>query len=173
VKSYFLGRTLRERLLLLIFALIALGWWAPVVLGRLVALQRDLREYGIESATQQMWLSHRAEIEARAAAAGRTLDPGKTLDASQAFAELSRMAGPTAEISAQRTDRAEQFALHNVQVSIRRVELKALVAFYTQLNERAPYLGIDQCAISLDRANPGLVNAVFRIYSIEAVRPAK
>jgi hypothetical protein len=174
MKAYFLGRTFRERLLLLVFALIGLGWWAPSVLGRLGAVQRDYTEYRTERETQQMWLSHRTEIEARAAAAGRTLDPARTLDASQAFAELNRMiAGLTAEIGAQRTERTEQFALHNVQVSIRRVDLKGLLGFYDQVNARAPYLGIEQCAISLDRANPGQLNAVFRIYSIEAVRPTK
>ncbi len=174
MKAFFLGRTLRERLLLLAFALIALGWWAPVALGRLGALRRDLKGFYVERETQQMWLSHRTEIETRAAAAGRTLDPAKTLDASQAFAELNRMtAGLTAEIGAQRTEQAGQFALHNVQVSIRRVDMKGLLGFYDQVNARAPYLGIEQCAISLDRANPGLLNTVFRIYSIEALHPAK
>jgi len=174
MKAFFQGRSLRERLLLLTFALIALGWWAPVALGRFGALRRDMKENQLQRETQQITLSHRTEIEARAAAAGRTLDPGKTLDASQAFAELNRMtAGLTAEIGAQRSARSEQFALHNVQVSIRRADLKALYGFYEQLGARAPYLGIEQCVLTADRANPGLLNAVFRIYSIEAVRPVK
>ncbi|HKB58050.1 MAG TPA: hypothetical protein VKC51_10710 [Lacunisphaera sp.] len=174
MKKFFSTRSLRERLLLMAFALIAFGWWAPVALGRLGALRRDWSALNAERATQQMWLSHRGEIEARAAAAGRTLDPAKTLDASQAFAELNRMAaGLTAEIGAQRTERTEQFALHSVQVSIRRADLAGLLHFYDQLGERAPYLGIEQCVVSADRANPGLLNAVFRISSIEALRPAK
>jgi hypothetical protein len=174
MKAFFQGRSLRERRLLLVFALIAFGWWAPTSLGRLRALRRDLRSFFEERDTQRMWLSHRAEIEARAAAAGRTLDPAKTLDASQVFAELNRMtSGLTAEIGAQRSVSAEQFALHNVQVSIRRADLKALYGFYEQLSARAPYLGVEQCVISVDRANPGLLNAVFRVYSIEALRPGK
>ena len=92
MKAFFHGRSLRERLLLLAFALIALGWWAPVALGRLGTLRRDLKGLSVERETQQIVLSHRTEIEARAAAAGRTLDPSKTLDASQAFAELNRNA---------------------------------------------------------------------------------
>ena len=174
MKTFFQGRSMRERVLLLAFALIACGWWAPVALGRLGALRRDLKEFQVERETQQLWLSHRAEIEARAAAAGRALDPARTLDASQAFAELNRMTtGLAADLGGQRTERAEQFALHNMQVSIRRADLKGLYGFYAQLSARAPYLGIEQCVISTDRANPGLLNAVFRIYSIEALRPAK
>ncbi|MSU45855.1 MAG: hypothetical protein EXS42_01685 [Lacunisphaera sp.] len=174
MKAFFSARSLRERLLLVAFALIALGWWAPVALGRLGALRHDRQALSVERATQQMWLSHRDEIEARAAAAGRTLDPARTFDAAQAFAELNRIAaGLTVEIGAQRIERAEQFALHSVQVSIRRTDLAGLLRFYEQLGERAPYLGIEQCVVSVDRASPGLLNAVFRIYSIEALRPAK
>lgn len=174
MKAFFQARSLRERVLLLVFALIGLGWWAPAALGRLGTLRRDLKEFTAERETQQMWLSHRTEIEARATAAGRMLNPAKTLDASQAFAELNRMtAGLTAELAAQRSVRAEQFALHNVQVSIRRADLKGLYGFYEQLSARAPYLGIEQCVVSVDRANPGLLNAVFRVYSIEALRPTK
>jgi len=174
MKKLFQGRSLRERLLLLAFTLIALGWWAPVALGRLAALRRDLGEARLQRETQQITLAHRKEIEVRAAAAGRTLDPAKTLDASQAFAELNRITtGLTAEIGAQRSTRSDQFALHNMQVSIRRADLKALYGFYEQLSARAPYLGIEQCVLTVDRANPGLLNGVFRIYSIEAVRPLK
>jgi hypothetical protein len=174
MKAFFQGRSLRERLLLLAFALIALGWWAPVALGRLGALRRDLKDFQVERETQQIVLSHRTEIEARAAAAGRMLDPARTLDASQAFAELNKMtAGLAADLGGQRTERSEQFALHNLQVSIRRADLKGLYGFYEQLRARAPYLGIEQCVISADRANPGLLNAVFRVYSIEALRPTK
>jgi hypothetical protein len=174
VKKFFQSRTLRERVLLLIFALIGFGWWAPVTLGRLGALQRELKDFKTDRETQQLWLSRRTEIEARSAAAARTLDPSKTLDASQAYAELSRMSsGLTAEIGSQRTQQSDQFALNNVQVTIRRADLAGLLHFYEQLAARAPYLGIEQCVISTDRANPGLLSAVFRVYSIEALAPTK
>lgn len=174
MKNYFQNRTMRERVLLLIFALIGFGWWAPVALGRFGVLRREWKEYRIERETQELWFSRRAEIETRAAAAARTLDPSKTLDASQAFAELSRMtSGLTAEIGSQRTQQSEQFALNNVQVTIRRADIGGLLRFYEQLVARAPYLGIEQCTISQDRANPGLLSAVFRVYSIEGLPPAK
>jgi hypothetical protein len=174
MKSFFQSRSLRERVLLLVFALIGFGWWLPVALGRLGGLRRELKDFKTDLETQQLWLSRRTEIEARAAAAARTLDPAKTLDASQAFAELTRMtSGLTAEIGSQRTQQSEQFALNNVQVTIRRADLAGLYHFYEQLGARAPYLGIEQCVISSDRANPGLLSAVFRVYSIEARPPVK
>ncbi len=174
MKAFFQNRTLRERMLLLSFALIGLGWWAPVTLGRFGMLRRELTEFRTDLETQRLWLSRRSEIETRAAKAAQTLDPSKTLDASQAYAELNRMAsGLTYDIGAQKTQQSEQFALNNVQITIRRADLDGLYHFYEQLGSRAPYLGIEQCIISSDRANPGLLSAVFRVYSIEALPPAK
>lgn len=173
MKSFYLAWTGRERALLLLFALIGLGWWAPSVLGRLGDWRREHHALRAEQQVQDIWLERQGEVEVRAAAAARALDPAKALDAAQAFAELNRLAaGLNAEIAAQRSERVEQFALHTVQVTIRRADLPALVRFYEQLAARSPYLGIEQCALTVDRASPGLLNAVFRIHSIEALPPA-
>src|ERR1700712_5056730 len=174
MKTFFQTRSLRERVLLLIFALIGLGWWGPVMIGRIGGLRRDLAEFRTDRETQQLWLSRRTEIETRAASAARTLEPGKMLDSSQAFAELNRMtSGLTPEIVSGKTQQSDQFALNNIQVTIRKADMQGLLNFYTQLAARAPYLGIEQAVLSSDRTNPGLINAVFRVYSIEALSSSK
>ena len=174
MKTFFQNRSMRERVLLLIFTLIGFGWWAPVALGRLGVLRRELTDFKTERETQQLWLSRRAEIEARAVSAAVTLDPSKTLDASQAFAELQRMSsGLAPDIVSGRAQQSDQFALNNIQVTIRKADFNGLYRFYEQLSARAPYFGLEQCVISTDRANPGLVSAVFRVYSIEARRIEK
>lgn len=174
MKKFYQARSLRERLLILVFALIGFAWWAPAALGRLGTLKREISEYRVESETQQLWLSRRTEIETRAAAAGKTLEPAKMLNASQAFSELGRMTGGlNPEIVAGKTQQSDQFALNNIQVTIRRADPAGLLNFYTQLAARAPYLGIESCVLSADRANPGMINAVFRVYSIEALPAGK
>jgi hypothetical protein len=172
MKRFFLARTMRERVLLTAFALLALGAWAPSVLGRLADWRTEWRSAMVNADAQQEWLGRRAEVEARAGAAAQALEPAKTLDAARAFAELNRMAaGLGAEVSAQRSDRADQFAVHTVQVNIRRADLAAVLKFYEQVAARAPYLGVEHCSISAERSTPGQINAVFRIYSIEAMPP--
>lgn len=174
MKKFYQARSLRERILILVFALIGFGWWAPVALGRLGVLKREVVDYRVESETQQLWLSRRTEIETRAAAAGRTLEPAKMLNASQAYSELYRMtAGLNQEITAGKTLQSDQFALNNIQVTIRKGEMGGLRDFYVQLSARAPYLGLEGCSLSADRANPGMINAVFKVYSIEALPPGK
>lgn len=174
MKKFFQSRSLRERLLILVFALIGLSWWAPVAFRRAGAFRQEFKNYRTDHETQQLWLSHRAEIETHAATVARTLEPSKMLDASQAFTELSRMtSGLTPDIVAGKTLQSDQFALNNIQVTIRRADIASLVNFYTELSARAPYLSIEHCILSADRTGPGLITAVFHVYSIESLPPSK
>jgi|UniRef100_UPI0040493AE4 hypothetical protein len=174
MKAFFLQRSGRERWLILLFAGIALAWWGTSLLGRSRAHLQLWQSAQQEKAAQELWLANRDDIMARVATAGRSLDPAQALDSAQSFAALNAMLkGLNADLGSQRTDRTEQFALHSVQVNIRQAGLPALLQFYEKLSARAPYLGIDQCVLATDRANSGLLNANFRIYSVEVVAPAK
>jgi hypothetical protein len=158
----------------LVFALIGFSWWAPVALRRLGVFRQEFSNYRTDHETQLLWLSHRTEIETHAATVARTLEPTKMLDASQAFTELNRMtSGLTPEIVTGKTLQSDQFALNNIQVTLRRANMASLVNFYTELSARAPYLGIEQCVLSADHTSPGLITAMFRVYSIESLPPSK
>jgi hypothetical protein len=173
MKTFFMQRSGRERWLILLFAGIALAWWGTSILGRSQTQWRQWQSVREELAAQELWLANRDDIMTRVNAAGRSLDPAKAMDSAQSFAALNAMLrGLNAELGSQRTDRTEQFALHSVQVNIRQAGLPALLQFYEKLSARAPYLGIDQCVLATDRANSGVLNANFRIYSIEVVNTA-
>lgn len=168
MKKIFNARSLRERVLLLAFALIGAVWWGAEVAGRVRLNVEEWRALARDAAVQRLWLEQGSRVGERTAEVAKRLDPARTLNAAQAYAEISNLAqGLPIEMGAQRTDRTDAFALHSLQVTFRRTDLASLVKFYTGLAARAPYLGIDQCTISADRATPGLVNAVFRIYSVE------
>lgn len=174
MKSFFLQRSGRERWLILLFGGIALAWWGTSLIARTKAQYTQWQSVRQEYTAQELWLQNRDSIMARVAAAGQTLDPTQALDSAQSFAALNAMLrGLNAELGSQRTDRTDQFALHSVQVNIRQAGLPALLQFYEKLSARAPYLGIDQCVLATDRAGSGLLNANFRIYSIEVINPAK
>ena len=170
MKRFFQHRSSRERGLILAFGLITLAWGGTSLAERATAFRRDWQSAKKDLAAQDLWLESRDEIFARVATAGRTLDPARALDSAQSFAALNDMLGGlNAELGSQRTDRTDQFALHSVQVNIRQAPLAGILQFYEKLSARAPYLGIDQCTLANDRTNPGLLNASFRIYSIEVV----
>jgi hypothetical protein len=173
MRRFFQERSLREQTLILVFALIGVAWWGSSVISRSKAFVQDWRSYRTDQTAQDLWLKNRDGIMARVTAAGQALDPAKALDSAQSFAELNNMLrGLTAELGSQRTEKIDQFAVHSVQVNIRQAALPAILQFYEKLSARAPYLGIDQCSLATDRSRPGLLNASFRIYSIEVIAPA-
>lgn len=173
MRNYYNGRLLRERVLLLVFLGIGVLWWGTALAGRLRQNLQTWRSVSQEREIQQLWLAKGASVGERTALLAKQLDSARTMNATQAYAEVSRLAaGLPLEMGAQHTERTDNFALHSLQVTFRRTDMTALVRFYEGLSARAPFLGVEQFTISSDRATPGLVNAVFRIYSVEAVAAA-
>jgi hypothetical protein len=174
MKAFFLKCALREKALLLAFALLALAIAGGHALRRGAALWQDWRAARGEFVAQQLWLDHADAIAAQATAATRSLDPAQTLNATRLVGELSALAsqsGLTADIGTQRTEEGTgQFAFHAVQVNFRRAELGALLRFYSALSARAPYMALEQFSIAADRANPGSLNVSLRVVSVELAR---
>lgn len=172
MKKFFNSRLLRERLLLLAFALIGATWWGAELVTRVRDQKQAWNSVKVDADSQSLWLERATDVGERSAEMARRLDAGHTMNAAQAFAEVSRLAqGLPLELGAQRTDRTDTFSLHSLQVTFRRVDMAGLLRFYEGVMSRAPYVGIDQCTISADRATPGMVNAVFRVYAVEAAKP--
>lgn len=171
MKNFYNSKLLRERVLMLVFLGIGVVWWGTALAGRTRQNVQAWKSVAEDGKIQQMWLGRGGSIGERTAQVAKQLDAARTMNAAQAYAEVSRIAqGLPLEMGAQRTDRTDSFALHSLQVTFRRTDMAALLRFYEGIASRAPYLGIDQCTISVDRSTPGQLNAVFRIYSVEAVR---
>lgn len=169
MRKFYNARLLRERLLLLVFLGIGVIWWGSDLVGRTRQNVRAWQSVAEDGKIQLMWLERGASVGERTALVAKQLDAARTMNAAQAYAEVSRLAqGLPLEMGAQRTERTDSFSLHSLQVTFRRVDMASLLRFYEGVSARAPYLGIDQCTITADRATPGMVNAVFRVYSVEA-----
>lgn len=173
MKRYFNQRSRREKILVLLLAGAAALVWVSSVSARLRERWQEGRSVAVELDEQRLWLDRRTDIENRAAIAVRNLDPAKTLNATHLVGEVVALAAQaklSPAIDSPRTQRTEDFAYHTVQVTFRRAQLPALIAFYRELGKRAPYLALEQCALVADRANPADLNATFSIFSVEVVR---
>lgn len=176
MRTFFLSRSLREKLLVLLFAAAVAVVWLTGATGRLIEDWQGWRSAVIEQENQRLWLGHRPAVEERTAQAVRNFEPDRTLDATHLIGEVSALAdaaGLSAGIDPPRTQRTDQFAYHTVQVSFRRAGLDALVNFYEALGRRAPYLALEQCTLTADRAAPERLNATFSIFSVEVKAPAE
>jgi hypothetical protein len=174
MRAYFLGRLLREKVLLVAFVLIGAAIWLSGVSERVGAQWRAIKITSEEIKGQQLWLSQRVRIEKEAELAIEHLDPSKTFDNVRLQSELNtlaRSAGLTNyDVSDNRTARTSQFAVHSVQFSVRNADIGTLIKFYQALAQRAPYLGLEQFALAANRANPSQLTASWRVTSVEIAR---
>ncbi|HYC69601.1 MAG TPA: hypothetical protein VEB66_00235 [Opitutaceae bacterium] len=170
MKAFWTRRSRRERALILVFVTIGALIWTSSAAGRFGDRWRERRRLGVEAAAQAVWLEQKDAIEARAVQAASSLDPARTLDATELVGEVSAMAGRAGlepAVEPPRSERSGQFAYHTVQVNVRGAGLAEIVAFYRELAGRAPYLALRECALNADRADPTELDAMFLIFSVE------
>ena len=173
VKSWFLSRILREKMLVLVLVLTAAVIWLSSATDHLKAKLSAYRAAVSTLATQQVWLDAKPEIEKAAEEAVKNLDPSKTYNSTFLVSKILGLAGEsglTVNTDPPRTLRSSQFSVHTVQVITRRAELPALLRFYQKLASEAPYLGLEYVQITGDRSNPGMINATLQVASVELVR---
>jgi hypothetical protein len=174
-KQAFMGRLLREKLLLTALVVLAVAIWGSGFLRRLGTAVEESRRVSTELSVQAQWLERRERIESLAKAAIQNLDPAKSLDAVKLTAEVSELASAAGitsnrQIDAARSERTNEFALHSIEFRARRADYANLQAFYFKLAERAPYIGLEQFSLSTVPSRPQELEAVFRITSVEALR---
>lgn len=166
MRNFFQKRSRREQSLLVAFTLMVALTWAVSALARIRTRWQDWSSARAEVATQQLWLDRRAEVEARAAAAVRNLDPARTYDATRlvtAVTALASQAGLQPSIDSPQTKPTPQFAYHTIKVNFRRANLNSLLTFYDELAKQAPYLNLEQIALQTDRTAPGFLSATLQI----------
>lgn len=174
MRAYFLGRLLREKILLVVFALIGAAIWLSGVSERVGSQWRSLGATSTDLDVQNRWLLQRERIEREAELAIEHLDPSKTFDSVRLQGELNALARTAGlsnyDVSDSRTVRTSQFAVHSVQFTARNADIAKLIQFYRTLAQRAPYLGLEQFALASNRANPTQLTASWRVTSVEIAR---
>lgn len=175
LKAWFLGRLLREKVLVFAFVLLGALIWVSSASTHLTDSLRAFRAAESSLAEQAIWLNNRAAIEQAAKDAAAHLDPARTYDATYLVAEITSMA-EKAEFrlatEPPRTQRSPQFAIHTAQVNISRVELPKLLRFYQEIVSKAPYIGLESVRLQGDRSMPGTVNVNMQIASVELLSEA-
>lgn len=175
MKAYFLSRTIREKLMVLGLVAIAAAMWLSSVSQRVRTFWTAAHGTSVELDDQKRWLSERARIQAEANAAIGHLDPARTFDSVRLQAELNdiaRSVGITRDTSIDDTqvNPGPQFSLNSVRFVIRNADYAPLVHFYEEVSKRAPYIGIEEFSIVVNRANRAQVTASLRVSSVEITK---
>lgn len=172
LRALFLARLLREKLLLVAFAVLGVAMWFSNYSHRFGAFWREQRSTTTSLAEQKQWLTSRGAIEEAAQKAAGRLDPAQTLDATRLYAavdKLARDANLTPGLGEQRDETAGQFSVHSLQVSISKVDWQTLKQFYVNLQARSPYINIEQFTLQAPPAGSPLT-AILRVSSVEVAK---
>lgn len=175
LRAYFLGRALREKLLLVAFIAIGLLWWLSAFSTRTGTFWREQRTTSLRLREQGEWIKNRSQIETAADRAAARLEPTKTLNLNQLQTTVGQLASDAGLRNAGTsgpgvTTRSGQFAIHTAGFTIRGAEWEALEKFYQALQQRAPYIAVDQFILSAQPNNPAQLTLGLRVESVEIVR---
>lgn len=176
MKAYFLTRLTREKILILVLLVLGSGFWLSSTFRRSRTFVSAYTATKAELGRQQQWLGSKAQIESDAAKAISRLDPARTLDSSKLLAEVNRIAaavGITSNVQADDTkdERSSQFALHSLRLTMSKVDYPTLVKFYIELQKHSPYIGLEQFSLAPDGPNSVQLRAMFRLTSVEVLKP--
>jgi DNA gyrase inhibitor GyrI len=174
LRAYFLGRALREKLLLLAFIGMGALWWLSAFSGRSGKFWGEQRATTTRLTEQAQWIKNKTSIEQTAAKTAGRLDPAKTLNGNQlvtTVAQLANEAGlrQTSTNGNAVTTASGQFALHSVEYTIRNLEWDSLGKFYEALLQRSPYIAVERFVLNSAPNNPAQLTLVLRVVSVEIV----
>lgn len=175
LRALFLGRLLREKLLLVVFLLIGVLMWLSGFGKRAGAFWREQRVTTSSLAEQQRWLKNESAIIQTARKAAEQLDAAKTLDGTRLLAAVSQIADEAglkqnSVSGAQKNQSNGQFSVHSIDYAINRASWDALQKFYVALSARSPYIGIEKFALQADRADASLLTLQLTVSSVEIAR---
>lgn len=173
LRSLFLGRLLREKLLLIAFLALGVLWWLSAAAARTTAFAREQRATTSALNEQGMYLSNRSLIEEAAQKAAGQFDRTKTLDGVRLVSAINQAAAEAGLRDKYRTSLVGapqsngQFAINAASCDVANAPYDSIQKFYQLLQQRAPYLGIDQFVLTANRTNPSQLSLRVRVQSFE------
>jgi hypothetical protein len=156
-RATYLARSLREKILIVCFALLLVGAWFSHFTDQMGAFWREARHTTSELTEQGMWLANRDTIEAAAQQAASKFDPSSTLSDIALTATATNLA-TDAGLSDIRADEEPDvsngpFAVHTLHFEIPKADWQALQTFTLSIQKRHPYISIEQFQILGDKVS--------------------
>jgi hypothetical protein len=172
-RAFFLGRAQRERVMLVIFVLMLVGFGFSHFSAQVGRFWTASRQTSGELGIQAQYLAARGEILASAQKAAGQFDAASTLNGPGLLASAMAMA-TDAGIATPRGEPDQdvstgQFAVHTLHFQIPRTDWNSLLNFYVALRKRHPYIGIEQCTIGTVGGSAA-VSVDLKLSSVEVVR---
>jgi hypothetical protein len=174
LRVFFLGRVLREKLLLVAFIAIAAVIWISSFSSRTGAFLRAMNSTSDQLKVQQKWWDDREKIDADAKKAAGDLDAARALDATRLITTVRNLAleagltNSSFDTTQQRTATGSTLG-----VTIPMLEKNALKnweavkKFYLSLQRHHPYIVVEQMALQTQARNEGPLTLFIKVSALQ------
>jgi hypothetical protein len=180
LRLFFLSRLLREKLLLVAFVAIGAVIWLSDFSSRGMRWWRNQSLTTEQLKVQDRWLRDEPVIQENAQKAASQLDPAKTLDGTRLVTTVRQLANDAGLRNVRNDGLAPQgstgqFTVNTVTITAQAADAdpaknwESLTKFYTAVQQRSPYIAIDQFILQpQSRAVPGQLTVVLKVSSVQA-----
>lgn len=170
VRRGFFKMSMREKVLLLAFALALLGVWASWLLDRQAETRSQLSSARVGLNDQQMFLDSEASIQANYDQIISRIDLGSLPskdDVSSQIDALVRQAGfASFDLGQARTEEGTGFYFHTSQLAIQKASYGQIRQFTDTLKTQLPFVSLERVVIQ-SQTNNDLLDVRYILKSIE------
>lgn len=166
----YLGLSLREKSLLLVFTGIISAFWAVNVLGNLSEADKSLELLKQKQAYQRTVFSQADTIQADLGEVLQRFDPSATFDAARLAGHLdgiARQGRLSADLLRPYTEEGALFDTHQLEIQIKDASLMDLMLFTLRIEAESPYIKIHRMQMEPQKKNRFLMDSRIIVTSFE------
>ncbi len=163
---------MREKVLVLLMLVVGLLIWTSSFAERGRAVVDERGRLNRVLSEMAVYLENQDLIRQRAEEGIKNLEPSRTLDGTRLWGEvgaLARRHGLNPSVDSPRTESGDVFSYHTVTLTVNGADLGSLINFTSDLQERAPYMALEQLSVTA-KSDPRFLDARYRISSVELNR---
>lgn len=171
VKGRFWRLTLREQILLLLFAGALLAIWLSSQIDRHSRVWADIAAANQEARSQGIWISERDTIEGQFQEAIAAIDLEELPSRDEVNARIDSLVRKynfaDFRMDPPRSDYGIPLSFHTFSLNLRQAEYQNLIDFTEDLKASFPYVSLRRIVIQAQRSNPHLLDVRLQLKSIE------
>jgi hypothetical protein len=172
IRTWYEKMSLRERVMFLAFVWGIVLIWFIVLAHQLAKLRDAVHATQHDTQNQKLVLDQEQVISTKLSQMLSKFDKANVINASQLFGLVAQFAKdsnlPNAQVTQQHVGQTSDiFKVNTVNVHFVNASLHDLVLFASRIEDRTPYLAIDDMSLTPNPINPTLLEATMRVSSLE------
>jgi hypothetical protein len=173
VRALFLGRLLREKVLLVALVLVAAVLWLTNLAGRTGIFLAEQRHTRTTLAEQNRWLKNRDAVEKAAKKTSEAFTKDRMLDDLGLLNAIQNAANDSGlqhyNTSPAPPESSSQLSIHTCTFTVNKVDWGALQKFLATLDKNPAYIRIKQFTIASADKSSDATNVSMQISSVETL----